>query len=314
MSVNKIFYAALTSVLMLAPMASAEATVLSVVGSLPSAYVAEGSTITGNFNTNSEAGSLGYSTPYNISGGTMTFNFSDNYDAAVTTTVLSSSEIQTTYQKPPGCSGCLPVPFYSWLDKFTTYVVDPAEVVAVSSGGMSASASSPYQNYVYVGSIVQSGHQSCGIFGCGFLQDTRTYCEVVLGAYVCLQNLPVYKQTTNIDNFYYGDFSVSINLDSVAIADLASDGLIDFTITSTLGDFRFNSATLSLTIDASGVTPVGPVDPHTVSEPETYAMTLLGFGLIGIMTRRRRRHPPAAGHNCRFVLSRLTRWPTSKSC
>lgn len=290
MSVKQFFSGTLATVSMLALMASANATVLSVGGSLPSAYMADGSTITGNFNINPGAGGLGYSTPYNISGGTMTFNFSDNYDATVTSTSLTSSEIQLTYYQSSSCSGCLPTPSYTWLDKYTTLAVDPAEAVAVTSGGMTSSASSPYSSYAYTGYVVQAGHESCGIFGCGFVQDKRTYCQVFLGTYICVPNVPVYKQTTTIDQFYYGDFSISMSLDSFAIADLASDGMIEFAITSTFGDFQFNSASLNVTVYANDVTPVEPqhVNPQTVPEPETYAVVLLGLGLIGFMSRRRR--------------------------
>ena len=79
----------------------------------------------------------------------MTFYFSDNYDTPVNVTGLTSSEIQMVYARPPGCTSCLPVPSYYWLDSYESYTVNPPEAVTVTSGGMSGSAGSSFNRIAY---------------------------------------------------------------------------------------------------------------------------------------------------------------------
>lgn len=76
---------------------------------------------------------------------------------------------------------------------------------------------------------------------------------------------------------YSGSFSVTLSLDTAALADLNADGILGFGLSSVFGDFVVSDITLNADLVAA-----------PIPEPETYAMVLAGLGLLGLTARRRR--------------------------
>lgn len=91
--------------------------------------------------------------------------------------------------------------------------------------------------------------------------------------------------TTTWYSRYYGQtgsFSVTLSLDTAALADLNADGILGFGLSSVSGDFLVTGITLNANLVAA-----------PVPEPETYAMMLAGLGLLGFVARRRKQQAAA---------------------
>lgn len=95
-------------------------------------------------------------------------------------------------------------------------------------------------------------------------------------------------QTVTGSNISYcfnscNDLVTSFTLDTQALADLAYDGKISVTVTSTEGDFYFDKATLAANVTKG---PAGGGSSTSVPEPGSVA--LLGLGLMGFVASRRK--------------------------
>lgn len=260
----------------LAVVASANAAVVSVAANLPSQYIAGGSAINGSFDVNSAAGGLGYSAPYNVSGGTMTFRFSDNVDPTPATVAYYTQFLDIE------CflGQCYSTGRYYFVDVTSTSFADPVERADVASGGMSGSATSDVFNFAmnisHDSGIYAATHQECSslLNVCTTVRDKRLIGNI---------NYDVYKRNLTYFYGYTGDFSLTMSLDSAAILDLSADGIIDFDITAGAGDFIFQSASLNVTVNENGVIPR---EPNGIPEPGSFM--LLGLGLVGLVSLRRR--------------------------
>jgi hypothetical protein len=93
----------------------------------------------------------------------------------------------------------------------------------------------------------------------------------------------------NYDNYFYhysgysGSFSITLSLDTLALADLNADGILGFGLSNVFGNFVVSDITLNADLVAA-----------PVPEPETYAMMLAGLGLLGVVARRRKQQQASA--------------------
>lgn len=112
--------------------------------------------------------------------------------------------------------------------------------------------------------------------GCGFLwllpcYDTRSRTVLVYRHY---SYESYYEEKLSDPDL----FSFAWQLDTTSLADLISDGIIDYEISSTFGDFIFSSASLSFDVHQS-----------STAVPEPTTMLLFGAGIAGLAGVGRRR-------------------------
>jgi len=89
----------------------------------------------------------------------------------------------------------------------------------------------------------------------------------------------LFRRTIVSTTGYAGDFTISGILNDASVQDLATDGLLDFSLL-VQGDLILKSSTLSL-----NVTPTLPVITR-IPEPSTLSL-LAGIGILSLVARRK---------------------------
>jgi len=244
----------------------------------------------GQFDINPALATALFTQPYDIVSATMTFFFSDDAQDGKTQTGTTQSDGSPQWRSSTGCgyytSYCYQ--YYDVNHYVTRYWYEDGETAFVSTSGDSSSASSTYQGTnVSTGPFNPTGQSqqsfpytyhytysySCGSFGWSTCTGTGTAAGTGINYY------NHYLQYTDSTQMYGGNWSLSDALSTGSIADLAADGLLNFTIKGS-GDFFFNSAALTLNINQNPAPP--PV-------PEPATMTMLGTGLVGMAARQWRK-------------------------
>jgi hypothetical protein len=93
-----------------------------------------------------------------------------------------------------------------------------------------------------------------------------------------MNNTLYYNRQRDVYEAVYGDLSVNLGLDSLALADLQQDSILSFNVAATAGQFRVLSATLNVQVDTNSVP-----EPAGIALLATAAVTGAAF------TRRRRK-------------------------
>ena len=246
-----------------------EAATITLSSSAPPSgtFVQSGSPVSGNFNLASAGLGPAYFAPYTITSASVSFGFSDD-----------QGEWVYSGQWYSGSNSYWSGNTYHTNYYYTESWNNAPETAVVSLGsGQTMAGSSPYQSssntyttngpVYYWYTVYQSYSYSCG---------WRSTCW---GQYPLYD---VYQQqhtvTTTYMNGNTGNFGTSGALSSVALADLAVDGVLPFTI-SAQSDFIFNWATMTLNVEPNPV----------VSVPEPAPSIILGLGLAALAGWQRRR-------------------------
>lgn len=168
-----------------------------------------------------------------------------------------------------GCLfGCYIPPVYGEDRTYESYrdrlVTDPIDTMVLdvgeASGGSSTSLHASTGSYAAIGSLVLGPNETGGINHLTQLQRT-------------------------VENSYYGPLSTTVSLSANDLAGLNSSGLLNFSVKAQQGNFGLQSA--YLTFDLRELSAAAP-------EPGTWAMMLVGFGLMGSALRHRRAASSAA--------------------
>jgi hypothetical protein len=223
----------------------------------PSSFVSNGGSLTGSFTVDPSL------LQYGVAGAQVKFNFSDDNDVLYAGT--STGSYNYDYGQPPNTY---------YLRSIYTYYSDAPEQASVSVGDQGGSASSSYYQQNQYLNRNYDGEQSS--FWYSYLVCSWG-CHVV---YVYQNN---YYFTDNYTQTYgyTGDFDIMINLDSTGLTELASSGILNFTVSSGTGDFFLDSATL---------TGMANDPPSAVPEPTSFLLLVSGLaGLGGFAWRRHRK-------------------------
>lgn len=89
-----------------------------------------------------------------------------------------------------------------------------------------------------------------------------------------------YNRTRDVYEALYGDLMVNVGLDGLAMSDLMSDSILNFSVGASVGQFRLVSATLNLRLDDA---------PQGVPEPGSLALVAAAAVTGAAFTRRRRK-------------------------
>ena len=224
----------------------------------PSSFVGNGGSLTGSFTVDPSL------LQYGVTSAQVTFNFSDNNDVQYTGTSTGSYYYS---------GGGPPNTYY--LRTSYDYYSDASEQASVSVGDQGGLASSSYYQQTQYLSQSYDGSSSYfwyeGGYRCGW-----GWCSYPVYAYD-LYYTDHYKYTYG----YTGDFDIMINLDSTGLTELASSGILNFTVSSGTGDFFLDSATL---------TGMANDPPSAVPEPTSFLLLASGLaGLGGVAWRRHRK-------------------------
>jgi len=274
---------------------SASSTPITVSSGAAATLVAPGSPLSGSFDINAAVASAGLSGPLSISAGTLTFRFSDDVDASVRTASSGGSLTNLSYDflGNPHYTGS----YYYWLETQLVNYGNPLETASVTVGGTTSAGSSPYAFHESASGLTQRTHTVCNFLGiCDLVPNTTRICSS--GFVSGCTDYNIYDQTITSTSGYSGDFAVTMSLDALAITDLLADGLLDFLVAPTAGDFNFLSASLTFDIpggsgDPGPDTPVEPPD-NSVPEPASLTLVIICMScLLAMRARRRSRHPAA---------------------
>jgi len=293
----KIKLAARWSALMCAPLfaCSAQATVVTVASDVSNiTHVSSSSTLTGSFDINPSAATLGFSSPMSVTSATLSFQFGDNTDPYSTTSGYTGGSRLAQGATTCGSTLSSCVEHYYWIDQYGTTNSDPIETARVTVGGQTADASSPYHLTTVGPYLTAQGYTSCNFLGCGFVPTTRSDCGAWLGTTFCTGPWPVYLENWTYYSAYDGNFSLSITLDAAGLLDLGSDGLLDFSIGALVGNFNFLSASMTADISERTGDPVDPIDPidpidpnPPVDVPEPAAPAMFFAALVALAIQRK---------------------------
>lgn len=239
-------------------------------------YVGHGGSVAGQFDINSVLSAPEFNRPYDITSAVFSFSFSDDGD----TPVYESGPTLGAYQFWSGPHANGPYTYYNyWRGNQTTYR-DEAEAVTVTVEGQSANgATDSFDDYAY-----HALHF-----------DTSYW----------LTQFTVYRQDWTQDvthtTGHRGDIVITAALTGAALDALATDGIAGFNIASSVGDFNFNSATLTVTATenpllsasgqggASGGGSGGGLAGNTATASGPPTLAVAAFGLLTLVGAQRRR-------------------------
>jgi hypothetical protein len=273
------------------------ATPVTVASNISNLVIGEQVSATGSFDINTAAGGIGLSSPYTVNSATLTFLFADNageYGESSWPSYMSSA----FYQGADVHCNTLNCPHtYYYLDTYGTYGADPWETAIVNVGDQSATASTTVTHDQYMGATFALGGDSCGTFGCAYVPVTRPHCGSFLGTSFCDGPWPVYEQILHSYDSNGGAFSITMALNATSLLDLASDGVLNFSLGASLGNFNFLSASLLADISVgAGPGPTGPTDPTDPTNPQDpvavpepsslFMMAMALFCVVGVQSRK----------------------------
>ncbi len=243
-------------------------TIITTQSSQSSVYIAPGLNFNQSFNINGLLTEDLYTPPYDITSASVTFTFSDEDDPY---SYYNSTDVGGTYREITNYyrEETENVEVTTSTGQTTSYAnTSPITHERQYTGGLRYITAERYRTEYYEVKVSD--------IGCGFLWLQPCYDkksrEVLEYRYYRYESY--YDENLNDPD----QFSFTWQLNTTSLADLISDGIIDYEISSTLGDFNFSSASLSFDIHQK-LTVV----------PEPTTMILFGTGIAGLAAVGRRR-------------------------